>query len=342
MLTATPNFARRRAAGAMLAVLVLAAGCRQTAPAVKNSEPDHGKGDHRVAVARDWQRDPAVVVRSTTAEVIALGDVHGGYDRLVALLEGNGVIARDRSAAGYAWAAGDRVLVCTGDCIDKGSQSLAVLDLLMALEPEAAAVGGALVVTMGNHEAEFLADPANDKAGEFRDELAAKGLDQVAVAAGGTPYGAWLVRRPIAAKVNDWFFAHGGNTDGRTIDEIAADFRKAVDDGKWSAKSLVGDDSILEARLWWEDGKKDPVARDLGAIDAAHIVFGHDPSAFDDKGHVTAAEKGRLFLIDVGMSPAIDYSPGALLFVTTSGSVTTASAAGPDGKRSVVWASNGR
>lgn len=37
-------------------------------------------------VVRDWNKYPAIVERNTQAEVIALGDVHGGYERLVDLL----------------------------------------------------------------------------------------------------------------------------------------------------------------------------------------------------------------------------------------------------------------
>lgn len=336
------NALRRRPARALslglLAASLLAAAC-STAPKAKKEGGDTPPVAG-AAFARDWQRDPAVVVRTTNAEIVALGDVHGGYDRLVALLLGNGLIAKDGSSVGYAWSGGDRTLVCTGDMIDKGTQSLAVLDLMMALEPQAAAAGGALIATLGNHEAEFLADPTNDKAPEFRTELLAKGVEPESIPQGEKPYGEWLMRRPIAAKVNDWFFAHGGNTDGRSVDEISADFRKAVDAGKWGAKTLVGDDSILEARLWWDDKKKDPLDDDLEAVGAKHIVFGHDPSAFDDKGHMTAAKKGRLFLIDVGMSPAIDYSPGALLFLTTANGVTTASSADPRGARTVLWSSD--
>src|SRR4051812_30663432 len=273
MLIALQNRSARTLGLALLAAALAAASCTST-PKSKN-EKGNEPPVTSTPFARDWQRDPAVAVRQTSAGIVALGDIHGGYDRLVALLLGNGLIARDTSAAGYAWSGGDRTLVCTGDVVDKGTQSLPAIDLLMALEPEAAAAGGALIVTLGNHEAEFLADPSNDKAPEFRSELAAKGIEPESLPKGERPYGEWMLRRPIAAKVNDWFCAHGGNTDGRSVDEISSDFRKAVDAGKWDAKTLTGEDSILEARLWWDDKKKDPLDDDLAAVGAAHIVFGH-------------------------------------------------------------------
>ena len=109
---------------------------------------------------RDWAQLPAVVDRTTSEEIVALGDVHGAYDRLVHILQVGGIARADAKAkGGYAWAGGKRTLVSVGDLIDKGPQSLEVLDLMMSLQAGARAAGGDVIVTLGNHEAEFLARP---------------------------------------------------------------------------------------------------------------------------------------------------------------------------------------
>jgi hypothetical protein len=318
----------------------LAAGCDAFA------EKHHGKGEKKErraeekakapAAPRDWARFPAVVERATTEDVIGLGDVHGGYDRLVTLLSAAGLIkpAAD-SGIGYAWAGGRRTLVSVGDLIDKGDQGAAVIDLMRTLEAEAAADGGAVIVTLGNHEAEFLADPTNKKAKkEFVPELRAKGLDPEAVANGVGPYGEWLRNRPLAAKVNGWFFAHGGNTAGRSASALAQRFRAAVDANDWGAPFLIGDDSILEAQKWWKQGG---VEGDLAALQARHIVFGHDPGAFDQPGRIATGMGGTLFRIDVGMSPAVDYSRGELLIIHRVGAIEQASTLDPSGQRKAIW-----
>jgi hypothetical protein len=46
-----------------------------------------------------------------------------------------------------------------------------------------------------------------------------------------------------------------------------------------------------------------------------HQLFGHDPGAARDRGRIDVRDHGRLFVIDVGMSPAIDYSEGAVLLI---------------------------
>ena len=78
---------------------------------------------------------------------MAVGDVHGAYDRFVGILGAAGVIdGRQR------WSGGRTVLVQTGDVLDRGAESRRVLDLLRRLEREAAGAGGRVYALLGNHE----------------------------------------------------------------------------------------------------------------------------------------------------------------------------------------------
>lgn len=301
----------------------------------------HSEGARRSAVrtSRDWSRFPAVVDVKTNADVIGLGDVHGGYDRLVKLLLA-GKLIQGSAPGPYRWSGGRSVLVSVGDLIDKGTQSVPVLDLMMSLEEQAKAAGGGVIVTLGNHEAEFLADPTNKKAKrEFAPELREKGLDPESVAGGDGPYGAWLSNRPVAARVNSWFFAHGGNTSGASVADLARRYQEAVDAGQWGSSFLIGDDSILEAQKWWKRGD---VTAALAALGAGHLVFGHDPGAFDPPGRIAQRSDGKLFLIDVGMSPAVDYSEGALLVIHRVGGVERADSVDASGHRTNVWPGSSR
>src|SRR6185295_18179651 len=80
-------------------------------------DQNHKKGrkhqdQSRSEYARDWNRFPAIVERNTRTEIIALGDVHGGYERLVSLLSRAGLIKPDRqSPGGYSWSGSNRLLV---------------------------------------------------------------------------------------------------------------------------------------------------------------------------------------------------------------------------------------
>ena len=95
--------------------------------------------------------------------VVAVGDVHGAYDRFVEILKVAGVID-----AGSHWAAGSTHVVQLGDIVDRGDDSRKVLDLVRRLEKEAQAARGQLHLLLGNHEAaRMLGDLRLTAAGEY-------------------------------------------------------------------------------------------------------------------------------------------------------------------------------
>jgi hypothetical protein len=102
------------------------------------------------------------------ARVVAIGDLHGDADALVALLKHNRLV--DDS---LRWTGGATVLVQCGDYLDRGVQVRRLLDLLMALERQAAAAGGQVLVLLGNHEAmnalDILRDVSPDAYASFAD-----------------------------------------------------------------------------------------------------------------------------------------------------------------------------
>jgi hypothetical protein len=79
--------------------------------------------------------------------VVAMSDPHGAFDAMVGTLANAGVIDEERN-----WAAGGSHLVITGDLLDRGADSRPIMDLVMQLETQAAAAGGRVHLTLGNHE----------------------------------------------------------------------------------------------------------------------------------------------------------------------------------------------
>jgi len=80
--------------------------------------------------------------------VVAIGDVHGDYSRFLEVLRTAELI--DGKSA---WKGGTAHLVLTGDFVDRGDASAKVMDLIMALEPQALKAGGQVHPLIGNHEA---------------------------------------------------------------------------------------------------------------------------------------------------------------------------------------------
>lgn len=294
-----------------------------------------------VSAPRDWSAHPAIVELDPSSPVVyALSDVHGGYDRMVALLLAHHIIANAPSDPEAAqWSAGAAVLVVTGDLMDKGPAPLEALDLLRTLEPQAKAANGRVIFTLGNHEAEFLDDPENDKAtkadGVDR-EIRARGLSPVDIANGSDSRGVWLRDRPFGARVGAWFFAHAGNTKGRSVQELEQALRVGILAHDYDDTEVIGGDSILESRGWY-NADPQTASRNASALGARHVVFGHQPDALGPRGEIAVGFGGTLFRIDCGMSPNVDDSRGRMLRVRRDGDEDVAESLDPNGSAREIW-----
>jgi hypothetical protein len=321
---------------------------------------------------REWKQFPAIADLPPAAVVYALGDVHADCDKMLSLLAAAKLISGVPTKPDQIrWTGETANLVITGDMIDKYTQSLAVLETLRALEPQAAKAGGRLVVCLGNHEAEFLAAGGDAaKNAEFGAEMKAAGISGVDVAAGrdADGLGAWLRTRPVGARIGAWFFCHAGNTGGRTLPALKADLEKDLTEKGYETPLLMNPNSMLEARMhprpWWT-ATADPSLHDsakhapahagqstappalvasISALGADHLVIGHQPGKikFDDgverkAGEVFVHYNGLLFMIDTGMSRGAEDGRSALLRIHTTPQHVSAIAVYADGKTRVLW-----
>jgi Calcineurin-like phosphoesterase len=283
---------------------------------------------------RDWASAPAIVQIDDADVVYAVSDVHGHYAEFGHLLEVNGLVSGfspdPEQASAAQWTAGRAILVVAGDLIDKGPNSLAVIDLLRSLQDQAPAKGGRVVVTLGNHEAEFLADPKNKKAGGtgldktgIGSELSRRGIKPAALARGkdAEGRGTWLLNLPFAVRVKNWFFAHGGNTAGDSLAGLQSRLARGLDKKGYDSKELTGGQSMLEAQEWYGDPNGDTGKDYARALGVRHIAFGHDPGAFGERGQMRASKGAWLVKLDVAMGRAVSgvNAGGQLLRVETQG-----------------------
>ncbi|HTP31737.1 MAG TPA: metallophosphoesterase [Candidatus Acidoferrales bacterium] len=188
----------------------------------------------------DWQG---------AARVVAVGDIHGDCDALVAVLKMAGVLDDSQH-----WVGGRTHLVQVGDIPARGPQTREAYDLLMRLEPEASGAGGRLHPLIGNHDAgNMYGDLRNvlpEEYGEFREagseERLAKAFEEEVASlrkAGQFPsraedfeyfkktwferhppgfvehraafgptgkYGSWIRKNNAVIRINDTLFVHGG------------------------------------------------------------------------------------------------------------------------------------
>ncbi|HTO96471.1 MAG TPA: metallophosphoesterase, partial [Myxococcales bacterium] len=190
--------------------------------------------------------------------VIAFADVHGDFDSLVRLLRAAAVVDGD-----LRWSAGAAQVVSLGDLLDRGAGSRKAMDLLMRLQGEAGAAGGALHVLLGNHEAmnlqgdlhdttlaefaayapdepaglrerlrgEWIARQGKDSGAQFDQRFPPGWFGHQALFASDGKYGRWLLGLPVAIVIGDTLFMHGGPSavlSGLPIGEINRRYRAAL------------------------------------------------------------------------------------------------------------------
>ena len=91
---------------------------------------------------------PAVATATPVHRIVAVGDLHGDFAawrdiaRAARLVDGKG-----------GWIGGDATLVQTGDVVDRGPDSLKIVQDLMRLQREALRAHGQVIALVGNHEA---------------------------------------------------------------------------------------------------------------------------------------------------------------------------------------------
>lgn len=90
---------------------------------------------------------PAASPTNALDRVVAIGDVHGDFDSFCLILRRAHLVDEQNR-----WIGGNAAFVQTGDLIDRGPKGREVMDLVMALQAEAAKAGGQVVPLMGNHE----------------------------------------------------------------------------------------------------------------------------------------------------------------------------------------------
>ena len=315
------------------------------------------------AAERNWQKNPAIVQIDTAVDVFAIGDPHGDPERLIGVLLAAKLIGgAPIDSAQVKWAGGRAVLVVTGDMIDKGSNSIDVIVLLRTLQAQAESQGGRVIVTMGNHEAEFLADPLGKKTKDFRDELKTAGLNPVDIANCGGDIGQFLCGLPIGVRINDWFFSHGGNTNRLSLAQLSDSIQDGFRVDGFGTKELIGDNSILEARLnkkgpgnlpWFQEGKSGANPQKVLAayakkLGVRHLVQGHQYGNVrfpDGKGRAEShffQRYGLLFLIDTGMSQGIEESDstGGALRIGGTASDRKAVVICANGNEETIWSKN--
>jgi TPR repeat protein len=275
------------------------------------------------------------------SRIVAVGDVHGDYEQFVGVLESAGLI--DGSAN---WTGGKTHLVQTGDIVDRGPDSRAVLDLLIKLQQQAEAAGGAVHTLLGNHEAmnlygdlrfvspgefaSYAGNPASavravsyqDYKGKLTENAKLDSAipqtdlshvpgyaEQRAAFSNDGPYGRLLRSGNAVVKIDRTLFLHAGlgpKYANWSLDAINNEVRDELRDLSRLHGGIVTD---AEGPLWFQGLAEGDEKKFEPLVDALLKNFDVDRIVI---GHtyaqaaITPRFGGRVVLIDIGLSRVYD------------------------------------
>lgn len=266
--------------------------------------------------------------------IVAIGDVHGAYDRFVEILAASGLLDKQQR-----WIGGRTHLVQLGDVVDRGPDSARALDLLKRLEKDAARAGGAVHPLLGNHEVmrvlgdlrfvspgEYAAF-VSPKSEEVREAYVKKAADLKEPVVDQPPlgfvelrtnfgrngrYGEWLRTLNAVVQINGTIFVHGGispDTAGLTCETINETVRReiTVDIDKTRGAPLTSLAARPDGPLWYRGLAQEPetfapVVDDILAKQHARtIVVAHTVTP---DSRIQTRFDGRVVQLDTGMQPA--------------------------------------
>ncbi len=226
-----------------------------------------------------------------------LGDVHGEFDTLTAVLKNAGLIDSDAR-----WSGGRSHLVFLGDLFDRGSDVTRTLWFIYGLERQAEAAGGRVHVVLGNHEIMVLTN----------DLRYVSEKEQLIAELHGTPYGrlfdirssvlgTWLATKPGLIRIGDVLLAHGGvGRDFATyslqaFDDTLAAFMSEELFYRWSLPPdtllprIVMDSTALERRIDFFFGENSVFwHRSYVQADTLHEELRRVLDRFESELHVVA------------------------------------------------------
>lgn len=173
--------------------------------------------------------------RCAEVATYVVGDVHGQFDGLVDALRACGLLDEEDN-----WTGGCTRLWFVGDFVDRGPDGVAVIDLVMRLQEQAAKVGGQVESLLGNHEILLLGVhhfgdtevPSDSGSRNFTRSWEMNGGQPADQEALRDEHVDWLHTRPVLAHVAGCLLMHSDTVAylnwGGDVDEINTTVREIL------------------------------------------------------------------------------------------------------------------
>ncbi len=213
--------------------------------------------------------------------IYIIGDVHGHLKKLVKLLQDAQLIDAEHS-----WKAGAAMLWFIGDLVDRGPDGIAVLDLVMRLQSEAAAAGGSVASLLGNHEMLLLAAyrfgrRSTGLGSNFLTRWKRNGGNRKDIAGLTMRHLDWMAHLPALALVDDHLFMHADAPFyikcGRSVEEVNATFNKLLSRSDALAWEEMLEDFARRGAFMSTLNGEELARRFLSIFGGRQLIHGHTP-----------------------------------------------------------------
>jgi len=252
--------------------------------------------------------------------VIAVGDIHGDYKKLIKVLRHAKLIDKKNN-----WIGEDSILVQTGDLMNRGDDTKKIYELMIRIRDQAKMYGGIVYLLLGNHE--LLEVQGNHYFTTIGDYDSFGGFENREKEFSIEGKFGQLIRKEmnITMIVDDIIFAHAGITSNYIemgIDKINKraheiltntpsyeELYKIIKEGKDYPLYTDPIFDRVNSPLWLRDFAINPeseicpeVEKALELSNTKRMVVGHTIQPY---GHITSRCQNKLILIDIGMSDCL-------------------------------------
>jgi hypothetical protein len=216
-----------------------------------------------------------------TEPIFVVGDIHGHLHTLVKLLQGVGLLNHGRT-----WVGGNAVLWFIGDLVDRGTESIAVLDLVMRLQEEAAAVHGVVNCLLGNHELLLLAAyqfgrRSTGLSSNFITKWRRNGGNKNDLAKLTKAHLTWLAERPAMTLIQDTLLVHADATFytryGKSVEEVNDTFGALLRRSDALAWEELIEAFAMRGIFMHQQAGDEFISRFLTIFGGERIIHGHTP-----------------------------------------------------------------
>lgn len=213
--------------------------------------------------------------------VYVIGDIHGHLRVLHKILREACVI----DSANH-WIAGSATIWLLGDLVDRGPNSIAVLDFVMSLQQEAQAVGGSVDSLLGNHELLMLAAyqfgrRSTGLSHNFMTKWRRNGGVKTDLMGLSERHLSWLMVRPPMALVENALLIHADTTFytryGRSIAEVNGTFRNLLACSNTLAWEELIEAFAMRGVFIHQHGGNEFIERFTQIFGGTMIIHGHTP-----------------------------------------------------------------